>query len=98
MAGGEDQNPASSSPEWTGEVVGSDEGLTTILFWGLDGEKAWSAGAGGGAVAELPPELVAPATTAVRRGGSDGSASGTAQGGARKGGTGLEGGGLKRKG
>jgi hypothetical protein len=93
MAGGEDQNLASSSLERTGEVVGSDKGLTTISFWGLDGEKAWPAGAGGGAVAELPPELVAPAAAAVRRGGIDGSASGTA-----KGGTCLEGGGLKRKG
>jgi hypothetical protein len=49
-------------------------------------------------VVEIPLELVAPAAAAVRRGGSDGSASGTAQGGLRKGGTCLEGGGLKRKG
>jgi hypothetical protein len=52
MAGGEDQNPASSSPELTGEVVGSDEGLTTISFWGLDGGEMWPAGAGGGKVAD----------------------------------------------
>jgi hypothetical protein len=51
MAGGEDQNPASSSPGLTGEVVGSDEGLTTISFWGLDGGEAWPAGVGGGKVA-----------------------------------------------
>ena len=47
MAGGEDQNPASSSPGLTGEVVGSDEGLTTISFWGLDGGEMGSPGAGG---------------------------------------------------
>jgi hypothetical protein len=47
MAGGEDQNPASSSPGLTGEVVGSDEGLTIISFWGLDGGEMWSKGAGG---------------------------------------------------
>jgi hypothetical protein len=51
MAGGEDQNPASSSPGLTGEVVGIDEGLTTISFWGLDGGETWPAGVGGGKVA-----------------------------------------------
>jgi hypothetical protein len=51
MAGGEDQNPASSSPGLIGEVVGSDEGLTTISFWGLDGGETWPVGAGGGKVA-----------------------------------------------
>jgi hypothetical protein len=34
-----------------------------------------AAGAGDGAVAELPLELAAPTTTAVRRGGDDDSAS-----------------------
>jgi hypothetical protein len=39
MAGVEDQNSARRRPVWTGEVVGSDKGLTTISFWGLDGER-----------------------------------------------------------
>jgi hypothetical protein len=51
MAGARGQNPVSSSPGWTGEVVGSDKGLTTISFWDLDGMETWSAGIpGGGAV------------------------------------------------
>jgi hypothetical protein len=54
MAGGEDQNPASSSPGLTGEVVGSDEGLTTISFWGLDGGEMWPAGASGGRPVRTP--------------------------------------------
>jgi hypothetical protein len=54
MAGGEDQNPASSSPGLTGEVVGSDEGLTTISFWGLDGGEMGSQGAGGVLVLDRP--------------------------------------------
>jgi hypothetical protein len=54
MAVGEDQNPASSSPGLTGEVVGSDEGLTTISFWVLDGGEMWSKGAGGVLVLDRP--------------------------------------------
>jgi hypothetical protein len=38
-------------PVWVGKVVGSDKGLTTISFWGLDGGETWPAGAGGGKVA-----------------------------------------------
>jgi hypothetical protein len=30
MASVEDQNPAKRRPVWTGEVVGSDEGLTRV--------------------------------------------------------------------
>jgi hypothetical protein len=63
MAGGEDQNPASSSPGLAGEVVGSDEGLTTISFWGLDGGEMWPAGAGGGKVAGSLPRFELPAAT-----------------------------------
>jgi hypothetical protein len=37
MAGGEDQNPASSSSGWTGEVVGSDEGSPRDRFLGSGG-------------------------------------------------------------
>jgi hypothetical protein len=55
MAGGEDQNPASSSPGLTGEVVGSDEGLTTISFWGLDGGEMGSQGVGGAPPLGRPP-------------------------------------------
>jgi hypothetical protein len=54
MAGVEDQNSARRRPVWTGEVVGSDKGLTTISFWGLDGGKAWPVGAGGGRTAGTP--------------------------------------------
>jgi hypothetical protein len=35
MAGDGGQNSASSSPELTGKVVGSDEGLTIVPFWAL---------------------------------------------------------------
>jgi hypothetical protein len=40
MADVEDQNLARTRPVWTGEVVGSDEGLTRVPFRGLDGEGA----------------------------------------------------------
>jgi hypothetical protein len=58
MAGGEDQNPASSSLGLTGEVVGSDKGLTKVPFWGLDGGEAWPTGVGGGRPVGRPLRLV----------------------------------------
>jgi hypothetical protein len=47
MADDGGQNLTSLSRGWTGKVVGSDEGLTRVPFWGLDGERVWLAGAGG---------------------------------------------------
>jgi hypothetical protein len=43
MAGDGSQNSASSSPESTGKLVGSDEGLTNIPFWGstIEGTQQW---------------------------------------------------------
>jgi hypothetical protein len=58
MAGREDQNPVSSSPGLTGEVVGSDEGLTKVPFWGLDGGEAWPTGVGGGQPVGRPLRLI----------------------------------------
>jgi hypothetical protein len=63
MAGVEDQNSARRRPVWAGEVVGSDKGLTTISFWGLDGGATWPAGVGGGNVAGSPPRFELPAAT-----------------------------------
>jgi hypothetical protein len=75
MAGGEDQNPASSSPGWTGEVMGSDKGLTKVPFWGLDGGEAWPTGVGGGQPAGRPSWLVFPAKVGPARANGDGTAS-----------------------
>jgi hypothetical protein len=58
MAGGVDQNPARSSLGLTGEVVGSDEGLTKVPFWGLDGGEAWPTGVGGRRPVGRPLRLV----------------------------------------
>jgi hypothetical protein len=63
MAGVEDQNLARRRPVWAGEVVGSDKGLTTISFWGLDGGETWPAGAASGKVADSPPRFELPAAT-----------------------------------
>jgi hypothetical protein len=44
MAGDGGQNSASSSPESTGKLMGSDEGLTNVPFWGskVEGTQQWS--------------------------------------------------------
>jgi hypothetical protein len=63
MAGVEDQNSARRRPVWAREVVGSDKGLTTISFWGLDGGETWPAGAAGGKVAGCPPRFELSAAT-----------------------------------
>jgi hypothetical protein len=75
MGGHGGQNPASSSPGWTGEVVGSDEGLTAISFWGLDGVETWPAGVGGGRAAGRPLRFESPARLRLGRatGDSEGS-------------------------
>jgi hypothetical protein len=43
MAGDGGQNSASSSSESTGKLVGSDEGLTNVPFWGskVEGTQQW---------------------------------------------------------
>jgi hypothetical protein len=84
MAGGEDQNPASSSPGLIGEVVGSDEGLTTISFWGLDGGETWPVGA---AAARWPTEPCCGVGTTMCGQALDAGARGC-----RTGGAGTEGG------
>jgi ribosomal protein S14 len=60
MAGGEDQNPVSSSPGWTGKVVGSDEESPRVRFLGSGGVEVVRRIAGGMAVTDWPPLL--PAT------------------------------------
>jgi hypothetical protein len=48
-------------------VVGSDEGLTTISFWGLDEVETWPAGVGGGRAAGRPLWFESPARLGIGR-------------------------------
>jgi hypothetical protein len=65
MAGGEDQNPVSSSPGWTGKVVGSDEESPRVRFLGSGGVEVVRRIAGGMAVTDWPPLLPATAVGTV---------------------------------
>jgi hypothetical protein len=69
-AGREVQNPMSSSPGWTGEVVGSDEGTPKVRFLGSGSVEVVRRMADGVAVTDWPPLLPATVAGAVWQAGS----------------------------
>jgi hypothetical protein len=65
MAGGEDQNPVSSSPGWTEKVVGSDEESPRVRFLGSGGVEVVRRMVGSMAVTNWPRLLPATAVGTV---------------------------------